>query len=44
MKYPKDISKDVWDKMVNYAKDWGYMVLFLAVFLIIILMLKDVMS
>ena len=42
MKYPKDISKDVWDKMVNYTKYWGYMVLFLAVFIIIMLMLKDV--
>jgi hypothetical protein len=42
MKYPKDIAHTVWDKMVNYAKDWGYMILFLAVFCIIILMLKDV--
>ena len=42
MKYPKGIGKDVWDKMVSYTKYWGYMVLFLAVFIIIMLMLKDV--
>jgi hypothetical protein len=42
VKYPKGINKNVWDKMVNYTKDWGYMILFLAVFCIIMLMLKDV--
>ena len=42
MKYPKDINKYVWDKMVNYTKGWGYMILFLAIFCIIMLIIKDV--
>ena len=43
MKYPKDIDKIIWDKMVNYTKDWGYMVLYLAVFCIILMIIRDIM-
>jgi len=42
MKYPKDIDKKSWDKMVEYACGFLTMLFFLAVICIVLMMIKDV--
>jgi len=43
MTYPKDINKKLWDKMVDFTIGFGYMILYLAIFSIVLLMIKDIM-
>ena len=43
MTYPKDINKKLWDKMVDFTLGFGYMILYLYIFGIVLLMLKDIM-
>ena len=40
---PNDIDKNSWDKMVDFTMGFGYMILYLSVFSIVLLMLKDIM-
>ena len=45
MKYPKDIDKKSWDKMVEYAENWKWivqMLFFVAVICVVLMMVKDV--
>ena len=42
MKYPKDIDKKSWDKMVEYTCHFMIMLFFLAVICIVFMMIKDV--
>ena len=42
MKYPEDIDKSTWKKMVEYACGFGIMLFFLAVTFIVFMMIKDV--
>ena len=42
-KIPSDIDKSSWDKMVDFTLGFGYMILYLAIFSIVLLMIKDVM-
>ena len=43
MTYPKDINKKLWDKMGDFTLGFGYMILYLAIFSIVLLMIKDIM-
>ena len=43
MKYPKDINKNLWDKMVQFTEGFGYMILYLSIFCIVLLMIRDIM-
>ena len=40
---PSDIDKSSWDKMVDFTLGFGYMILYLSIFGIVLLMLKDIM-
>jgi hypothetical protein len=40
---PNDIDKNSWDEMVEFAEGFGYMILYLSIFCIVLLMIKDVM-
>tara|TARA_R110000824_G_scaffold100593_1_gene239144 strand:+ start:365 stop:514 length:150 start_codon:yes stop_codon:yes gene_type:complete len=40
--YPKDIDKKSWDRMVEFTEGFGYMILYLSIFCIILLMIKDI--
>ena len=40
---PNDIDKNSWDKMVEFAEEFGYMILYLSVFCIVLMMIKDTM-
>ena len=42
-KIPNDIDESSWDKMVDFTMGFGYMILYLSVFSIVLLMLKDIM-
>ena len=37
MKYPKDIDKKIWDKMVHYAESFVYLVASLILIYLVIL-------
>jgi hypothetical protein len=41
-KIPSEMDESSWDKMVDFTKGYAYMILYLAVFTIILLMIKDV--
>ena len=40
---PSDIDKSSWDKMVDFTLGFGYMILYLSIFSIVLLMIKDIM-
>ena len=40
---PSELNKDSWDKMVDFTLGFGYMILYLSIFGIVLLMLKDIM-
>jgi hypothetical protein len=40
---PSELDKDSWDKMVDFTLGFGYMILYLSIFGIVLLMLKDIM-
>jgi len=42
-KIPSDIDESSWDKMVDFTLGFGYMILYLSIFGIVLLMLKDIM-
>ena len=42
-KIPNDIDESSWDKMVDFTLGFGYMILYLSIFSIVLLMLKDIM-
>ena len=42
-KIPNDIGESSWDKMVDFTLGFGYMILYLSIFGIVLLMLKDIM-
>ena len=42
-KIPNDIDESSWDKMVDFTLGFGYMILYLSIFGIVLLMLKDIM-
>ena len=42
MKKPNDIDKNTWEKMEEFTKGWGYMIIYLAIFCIVLLMMKDI--
>ena len=39
---PKDIDKKTWNKMVEYTKGFGYMILYLSILCIVFLIIRDV--
>ena len=42
-KIPSDMDESSWDKMVDFTLGFGYMILYLVIFSIVLLMIKDVM-
>ena len=40
---PSEMDKSSWDKMVEFTEGFGYMILYLSIFCIVLLMLKDIM-
>ena len=40
---PSELDKNSWDKMVDFTLGFGYMILYLSIFSIVLLMLKDIM-
>jgi hypothetical protein len=40
---PSEMDKSSWDKMVDFTLGFGYMILYLSIFSIILLMIKDIM-
>jgi hypothetical protein len=38
-----DIDKNSWDKMVGFTKEFGYMILYLSIFCVVLMMIKDTM-
>ena len=40
---PSELDKDSWDKMVDFTLGFGYMILYLSIFSIVLLMIKDIM-
>jgi hypothetical protein len=38
-----DIDENLWDKMVKFTEGYGYMILYLSVFVIVLLIIKDIM-
>jgi hypothetical protein len=38
-----DIDENLWDKMVKFTEGFGYMILYLSIFIVILMMIKDVM-
>jgi len=38
-----DIDKNLWDKMVGFTEEFGYMILYLSIFCIVLMMIKDTM-
>tara|TARA_R110000751_G_scaffold43792_1_gene100760 strand:- start:492 stop:638 length:147 start_codon:yes stop_codon:yes gene_type:complete len=40
---PNDIDKNSWDKMVEFTEEFGYMILYLSIFCIVLMMIKDTM-
>ena len=40
---PSELDKDSWDKMVDFTLGFGYMILYLSIFGIVLLMIKDIM-
>jgi len=40
---PSELDKNSWDKMVDFTEGFGYMILYLSIFCIVLLMIKDVM-
>ena len=40
---PSEIDRNSWDKMVDFTLGFGYMILYLAIFSIVLLMIKDIM-
>ena len=40
---PSDMDKSYWDKMVDFTLGFGYMILYLSIFSIVLLMIKDIM-
>ena len=40
---PLGLDKNSWDKMVDFTLGFGYMILYLSIFGIVLLMLKDIM-
>jgi len=41
---PSELDKDYWDRMVEFTKGYGYMILYLSIFTIILLMIKDIVA
>jgi hypothetical protein len=41
-KIPSDLDGRSWNKMVDFTKGYGYMILYLSIFTIILLMIKDI--
>ena len=41
-KMPSDLDGRSWNKMVDFTKGYGYMILYLSIFTIILLMIKDI--
>ena len=40
---PSEIDESSWDKMVDFTLGFGYMILYLSIFSIVLLMIKDIM-
>ena len=40
---PSELDKNSWDKMVDFTLGFGYMILYLSIFSIVLLMIKDIM-
>ena len=40
---PSEIDRNSWDKMVDFAEEFGYMILYLSIFCIVLMMIKDTM-
>jgi hypothetical protein len=40
---PSDMDESSWDKMIEFTKGYGYMILYLSVFCIILMIIKDIM-
>ena len=40
---PSEIDRNSWDKMVDFTLGFGYMILYLSIFSIVLLMIKDIM-
>ena len=40
---PSELNKNSWDKMVDFTLGFGYMILYLSIFSIVLLMIKDIM-
>jgi len=38
-----DIDKNSWDKMVGFTKEFGYMILYLSIFCVVLMLIKDTM-
>ena len=41
---PSEIDRNSWDKMVDFAEEFGYMILYLSIFCIVLMMIKDIMA
>ena len=40
---PSELDKDSWDKMVDFTEEFGHMILYLSIFCVVLLMIKDIM-
>ena len=40
---PSEVDESSWDKMVDFTLGFGYMILYLSIFSIVLLMIKDIM-
>ena len=40
---PSEMDKSSWDKMVDFTEEFGHMILYLSVFCIVLMMIKDAM-
>ena len=40
---PSEMDRNSWDKMVEFTEGFGYMILYLSIFGVVLLMIKDVM-
>ena len=40
---PSEMDRNSWDKMVDFTEGFGYMILYLSIFCVVLLMIKDIM-
>ena len=42
-KIPSDLDDGSWNKMIDFTQGYGYMILYLSIFTIVLLMIRDIM-